>query len=79
MIPIGPEQREDHSVHDEIAEKGEEEEEHEGASMPITQPAHGSPFRESKPSKVFSVVLVYDRTIGIAIKRKVALAARQRK
>jgi hypothetical protein len=77
MIPVRPEQREDHSVHDEIAEKGEEEE-HDGASMPITQPAHGSAFRDSKPLKVFSVVLVYDRTIGIAINGEVALAPRQR-
>jgi hypothetical protein len=36
MIPIGPEERKDHSVHDEIAEKSEEEEEHKGASRPIT-------------------------------------------
>jgi hypothetical protein len=36
MVPIGLEQREDHSVHDEIAEKREEEEEHKGASMPTT-------------------------------------------
>jgi hypothetical protein len=36
MVPIGPEQREDDSVHHEIAEKREDEEEHKSASMPIT-------------------------------------------
>jgi hypothetical protein len=60
MIPIGPEQREDHPVHDEIADKGEEEE-YDDEHMHITHPAHGSAFLGSKPSKLFSVVLVYDR------------------
>jgi hypothetical protein len=36
MVPIRQEQREGHSVYDEIAEKSEKKEEHHGASMPIT-------------------------------------------
>jgi hypothetical protein len=72
MVPIRPEQREGHSVYDEIAEKSEKKEEHKGASRPITSPAHGSPLRDSKPLKVFAVVLVYGRPVGIAIKGKVA-------
>jgi hypothetical protein len=36
MVPIRPEQREGHSIYDEIAEKSEEKEEYKGASMPIT-------------------------------------------
>jgi hypothetical protein len=65
MIPIGPKQREDHPVHDKIADQGEEDK-HNGEQRRLTQPAHGSAFLDSKPLKGFSVVLVYDRTIAIA-------------
>jgi hypothetical protein len=68
IILIGPEQREDHPVHDNIADQGQEDE-HDSAQRRMTQPAHGSAFLESKPLKVFSMALVYDRTIAIAIKQ----------
>jgi hypothetical protein len=69
MVRIRPKQREEHPVHDTIADQSEEDE-HNGEPMRITQPAPGSAFLGSNSPQVFSMVLVYDRTIAMGIKQR---------